>query len=241
MAFVNEKNPFFNSRFILQKHASVYTIKKIIYFSLSYTHIFFLNKTIKIDHMQINSNTFDSDYVSEQKMDHIKLKHLDSFSELSVDLMDMEIEEFSIGRDQDLNSEDLVEWLEDDDDDTDDSDIYMFLQDVFEEETKPPLMQKSIDNQEQMDALKNQLELSMKKTENTRKVVMQLSLMRKQQNALMLQRAMLTKQTQPHNLNRLNDLMCGKKNYLTNALEQSRKQLKMTRVVPNILPCARVA
>merc|ERR1712060_480978 len=152
-----------------------------------------------------------------------------------------EIEDFSISQDQDLNSEDLAEWLEDDDDDSEDCDMYLFLQDVFEEETTPPMMQKSIYSQEQMDALKNQLELSMKKTENTRKVVMQLSLMQKQQNALMLQRALLTKQTQPNDLNRLNDLVCGKKGYLTNALEQSRKQLKMSRVVPNILPCARVA
>merc|ERR1712174_135512 len=139
--------------------------------------------------------------------------------------MDMEIEDFSIGQDQDLNSEDLAECLQDD----------------FEEETKPPMMQKSIYSQEQMDALKNQLELSMKKTENTRKVVMQLSLTQKQQNALMLQRALLTKQTQPNDLNRLNDIISGKKSCLTNALEQSRKQLKMTRVLPNISPCARVA
>merc|ERR1712176_284876 len=191
--------------------------------------------------MQINSNTFDFDYISEQNMDHIQLKYLDSFSELSVEPMDMNIEDFSISQDQDLNSEDLAEWLEDDDDDIDDCDMYLFLQDIFEEETAPPMMQRSIDSQEQMDALKNQLELSMKKTENTRKVVMQLSLMQKQQNALMLQRALLTKKTTSNDLNRLNDLVCGKKGYLTSALEQSKKQLKMTRVVPNILPCARVA
>lgn len=206
--------------------------------------------------MPINRLIFDSDYFSEQKMDNMQFKHLDSFSEVSVELMDMEIEEFSIGQDQDLNPEDLAEWLEDDDDDindtddADDCDMYFFLKDALgleeedalglEEETKPRMIQNP-GSQKHMDALKNQLELSMKKTENTRKVVMQLSLMQKQQNALMLQRALLTKKTQPNDLNRLNDLVCGKKGYLTSALEQSRKQLKMTRVVPNILPCARVA
>jgi len=86
-----------------------------------------------------------------------------------------------------LTSEDLKEWLEDnDDDDFDDCDTHLFLQDIFEEETKPPMMSRSIDIQKQMDALINQLELSMKETENTRKVIMQLSLIQKQQNALML-------------------------------------------------------
>merc|ERR1712176_715906 len=86
-----------------------------------------------------------------------------------------------------LTSEDLKEWLEDnDDDDFDDCDTHLFLQDIFEEETKPPMMSRSIDIQKQMDALINQLELSMKETENTRKVIMQLSLIQKQQNVLML-------------------------------------------------------
>merc|ERR1712176_1704442 len=86
-----------------------------------------------------------------------------------------------------LTSEDLKVWLEDnDDDDFDDCDTYLFLQDIFEEETKPPMMSRSIDIQTQVDALMKQLELSMKETENTRKKIMQLSSLQKKQNALML-------------------------------------------------------